>query len=145
MPASGVIKLADANLWLALAFSDHRHHSKAKDWFHGQPDGACAFCRVTQMALRRHLTNSKIMGAFVQSQQHAWTLYDKLAHDPRVIFLDEPPGLEAEFRNLAQASSPSHGLWTDGYLASFAIQSRTQLATFDQGFNRFAGFDLLVL
>ncbi len=29
MPASGVIELADANLWLALAFSDHGHHRKA--------------------------------------------------------------------------------------------------------------------
>lgn len=66
MPASGVIKLADANAWLALAFSDHLHHAKAKAWFDGEFDGACAFSRVTQMALLRHLTNSKIMGAFVQ-------------------------------------------------------------------------------
>lgn len=97
------------------------------------------------MALLRHLTNSKIMGAFVQSQQDAWTHYDKFAHDPRVIFLDEPPGLETAFRSLARASSPSHGLWTDAYLASFAIQSQAQLVTFDQGFSRFAGLDLLVL
>ncbi len=30
MTASGEIKLADANVWLALAFSDHLHHGKAK-------------------------------------------------------------------------------------------------------------------
>ncbi len=64
MPASGVIDLADANLWLALVFSDHAHHGKAKAWFDAQPDGTCAFCRVTQMALLRHLTNSRIMGQF---------------------------------------------------------------------------------
>jgi len=45
-----------------------------------------------------HLTNSKIMGPFVQSQQDAWKYYDKLAQDPRVIFLSEPPGFEAAFR-----------------------------------------------
>ena len=73
MPVSGAIKLADANVWLALAFSDHLRHPNAKAWFDGQSDGSCAFCRVTQMALLRHLTNSKIMGAFVQSQQDAWT------------------------------------------------------------------------
>jgi len=61
MPAFGAIELADANLWMALAFSDHAHHGKAKAWCDAQPDGACAFCRVTQMALLRHLTNSRIM------------------------------------------------------------------------------------
>ena len=77
MPASGAIKLADDNVWLAVAFSDHAHHAKAKVWFDAQPDGTCAFCRVTQMALLRHLTNSKIMGRFVQSQQEVWKNYEK--------------------------------------------------------------------
>src|SRR6266700_3895850 len=85
MPVPGAIKLADANVWLALAFSDHLHHAKGKAWFDGQSDGSCAFCRVTRMALLRHLTNSKIMGPFVQSQQDAWKNYDKLTQDPRVI------------------------------------------------------------
>src|SRR6266567_3197159 len=85
MPVPGAIKLADANVWLALAFSDHLHHAKAKAWFDGQSDGSCAFCRVTQMVLLRHLTNSKIMGPFVQSEQDAWKNYDKLTQDPRVI------------------------------------------------------------
>ena len=145
MPVSGAIKLANANVWLALAFSDHLHHAKAKAWFDGQSDGSCAFCRVTQMALLRHLTNSKIMGAFVQSQQDAWKNYDKLAQDPRVVFLSEPPGLEMAFRNFTQATSPSHALWTDAYLASFALETQTQLVTFDQGFSRFAGLDLLAV
>ena len=69
MPASGVIKLADANVWLALSFSDHLHHAKAKEWFDAEQDESCAFCRVTQMALLRHLTNAKIMGKLVQSQR----------------------------------------------------------------------------
>ncbi len=36
MPASGAIKLVDANVWLALAFSDHQHHRRAKEWFDSQ-------------------------------------------------------------------------------------------------------------
>jgi hypothetical protein len=28
MPVSGGISLADANVWLALVFSDHVHHAK---------------------------------------------------------------------------------------------------------------------
>jgi predicted nucleic acid-binding protein len=72
MPASGAIKLLDANVWLAVALSDHVHHAKAKVWFESQDDDSCAFCRITQLALLRHLTNARIMGRFVQTQQNAW-------------------------------------------------------------------------
>jgi len=57
----------------------------------------------------------------------------------------EPTQLETCFRSLAKASSPSHGQWTDAYLASFAIESQAQLVTFDQGFSRFSGLDLFLL
>ncbi|MDB6033428.1 MAG: hypothetical protein JWM16_3766, partial [Verrucomicrobiales bacterium] len=83
MPAPGVIKLVDANVWLALAFSDHAHHVTAKEWFALRSEGSCAFCRVTQMALLRHLTNAKIMGTFTQSQQDAWKHYDGFLRDAR--------------------------------------------------------------
>ena len=71
--------------------------------------------------------------------------YDKLAQDPRVVFLGEPPGLEVAFRNFTQGTSPLHALWTDAYLASFALETQTQLVTFDQGFSRFDRLDLLSL
>ena len=144
MPASG-IKLLDANVWLALAFGDHRHHGQAKVWFSSQTDASCALCRITQMALLRHLTNSRIMGKFVQSQQSAWSIYDALSGDPRVIFLHEPPGLDSTFRRFANLSASGLERWADAYLASFADISHSQLVTFDQGFNRFTGLDLLVL
>lgn len=145
MPASGVIKLVDANVWLAVSADGHTHHTKATDWFEARVEQSCAFCRVTQMALLRHLTNVKIMGENVQTQTEAWRTYDKLANDPRLIFLAEPASIETVLRRFTQANSPSHGLWTDAYLAAFAIESSTQLVTFDQGFSGFAGVDLLVL
>ena len=145
MPASGEIKLVDANVWLALAFSDHLHHGKAKEWFDPQGNGTCAFCRVTQLALLRHLTNTKIMGAFVQTQQSAWKNLDKLMADPRIAFLHEPAGLEPAFRALTQATTPSHATWTDAYLAAFAVGHMAQIVTFDQGFSRFSGLDLQAL
>jgi predicted nucleic acid-binding protein len=57
MPASGGSKLVDANAWRALVFSDHVHHGAAKAWFDAQSAESCGFCRVTQRALLRHLTN----------------------------------------------------------------------------------------
>jgi uncharacterized protein len=144
MPASG-IKLIDANLWLALAFSDHEHHLKGKSWFDEQRDGACAFCRVTQLALLRHLTNSRIMGKFVLTQEQAWRAFDEFMADPRCLFLDEPQSVESYFRSLTQASTSSLERWTDSYLARFALANGLQLVTFDRGFRRFDTLDLLVL
>jgi len=144
MPASG-IKLADANVWLALAFSDHMHHESATGWFESQTDSSCALCRLTQLALLRHLTNAKIMGKFVQNQQQAWQAYDKFLNDPRVIFLAEPVAIDVEFRGLSQSLSPSHHRWTDAYLAALAKLNAAQLVTFDQGFSSFAGLDLVLL
>ncbi len=145
MRASGGTSLPDANVWLAVAFSDHLHHAKAKAWFGLQNDASCGFCRITQMALLRHLTNTKIMGQFVQSQQEAWRAFDKLANDPRVLFFAEPLTVETAFRNFSQANSPSHAGWTDSFLAALAVERRVQLVTFDQGFRRFSRLDLLVL
>ncbi len=144
MPASG-ISLVDANVWLALSYSDHFHHEIARAWFELQADSSCAFCRLTQMALLRHLTNSRIMGSSVQTQQQAWTVYDKLSNDPRVLFLNEPPALDLEFRALSQSPSPSHQRWTDAYLAALARLCTARIATFDRGFATYSGLDLALL
>ncbi|MBI4323888.1 MAG: PIN domain-containing protein [Chloroflexi bacterium] len=144
MPAFG-IKLADANVWLAFAADGHTHHAQAREWLNAQADESCAVCRVTQMALLRHLTNSKIMGENVQTQVQAWQTYDKLASDARVVYLEEPAALAAVFRSFTQEVFPAHERWSDAYLAAFAVVSHSQLVTFDHGFRRFAGLDLLVL
>ncbi|MEW6302802.1 MAG: TA system VapC family ribonuclease toxin [Verrucomicrobiota bacterium] len=135
----------DANVWLALAFSDHVHHAKAVSWFATQPEQSCAFCRVTQMALLRHLTNTHIMGRFVQTQAAAWQTFDSFATDPRSAFLSEPDGVETRFRNLTQAASPGHGRWTDAYLAALAIESNVGLVTLDKGFVSCEGLMLELL
>jgi len=144
MPASG-IKLPDANIWLAIVLDGHSHHGAAEDWFNVQPEQSCAMCRVTQMTLFRHLTNSKIMGENVQSQVEAWKAYDVLFKDGRVIFLAEPATVETSFRSFSASESPAHERWTDAFLAAFAIQSAAQFVTFDQGFKRFTGLDLHLL
>lgn len=144
MPASG-IKLLDVNVWLALAYSNHQHHAKAKAWFETQAEDTCAFCRITQMALLRLLTNTKIMGPSIQNQLNAWKIYDQMQNDDRVSYLPEPPNLEQIFRTFTQKSSPSQSLWTDAYLAAFAVATGSQFITLDLGFDRFNGLDLFQL
>jgi uncharacterized protein len=142
MPASG-IKLLDANVWLALAFSDHVHHELARQWFDSRSDGTCAFCRLTQMALLRHLTNAKIMGTFVQSQQQAWMAYDGFVRDSRVVFVAEPVSLDVEFRGMTQSASPGHQRWSDAYLAAMSKLHNAELATFDRGLSNYPGVHVL--
>ena len=145
MPASGPTKLLDANIWLALAFSDHAHHLKALTWFDRQLDGTCAFCRITQLALLRHLTNVSIMGKFVQTQVQAWQTFDSYLSDPRVAFAMEPLEVEVEFRNLSRSTFPAHLVWTDSYLAAFARAANFSVVTFDKGFQRFGPTSLELL
>lgn len=139
MTVSGV-SLVDANVWLALAVGVHLHHVPARTWFDGRADGSCAFCRITQLALLRHLTNSKIMGTpDVQSQEQAWQTYEAFATDPRVVYLDEPVGLTPVLKSLSFSSFPAHKQWTDAYLAAFAECLSLEVVTFDTGFKTSPG------
>jgi toxin-antitoxin system PIN domain toxin len=141
MPVSGT-RLVDANVWLALAFGDHAHHNVAVSWFEGLGEEEAAFCRITQMALLRHLTNEKLMGKFTLSQRAAWECYDALRDDGRVAYADEPPGLEDSWRRLTRSREPCHRLWTDVYLAAFAFSAHLPLSTLDRGFKQFGELTL---
>ena len=144
MPVSGT-RLVDANVWLALAFSDHAHHHVAVSWFEELGEQEATFCRITQMALLRHLTNEKLMGKFTLSQRAVWRSYDALCDDGRVAFANEPPGLENSWRRLTRSREPRHRLWTDAYLAAFAFSAHLPLSTLDRGFKKFSGLTLDLL
>lgn len=145
MTVSG-ISLVDANVWLALAVDAHQHHHVALAWFDCQPEASCGFCRITQLALLRHLTNSKIMGsANVLSQEEAWQVYEAFSADPRVVFLDEPKGLAPAFRALSSGTTPAHKKWTDAFLAAFAICHSVEVVTFDADFQSLPGIKLRLL
>lgn len=144
MPASG-IRIVDANVWLALAFSDHVHHRASSAWFENIGEREALFCRVTQMALLTHLTNQVIMGNFALSQKGAWKCYDSLCRDDRVAFLDEPPAIEDTWRQLTNSRYRHHRVWTDAYLAALAICAGLPLSTVDHGFLQFRGLTLDLL
>jgi toxin-antitoxin system PIN domain toxin len=129
-------------VWLALAFSDHIHHRATVAWFEKVGEREALFCRVTQMALLRHLTNQSLMGKFVLSQRDAWKCYDSFCRDDRVTFSDEPSDIEAVWRQVTGSRHRRHRVWTDAYLAAFALCARLPLSTLDQGFRQFGGLTL---
>lgn len=137
--------LPDVNLWLALAFNRHLHHAVAKSWFDTVPDQTCSFCRLTQQGFLRLSTNRKAFGEESVSLPDAWRLYDAFLGDPRVVFAEEPTGLEPLWRHFTQKESFSHKVWSDAYLAAFAQAAAYDLVTFDQGFRAYPDVNRTIL
>jgi len=70
----------------------------------------------------------------VMTQLQAWAAYDQWQTDSRILFLDEPAGIERAFRKLTRQTYPDSKNWADAYLAAFASVSDMRFVTFDQGF-----------
>ena len=129
-----------------MTYMRHVHHGLARAWFDGLDMGArVSFCRLTQISLLRLLTTQAVMGADVMTQDQAWGAYDLWHEDERVVFLNEPPGVEETFRSLSRHPSPKPKAWADAYLAAFALAADIELVTFDAGFRSFPGLRRSVL
>ncbi len=138
--------LADVNVWLALAFQSHVHHSAARTWFERLSAGqVLRFCRMTQQGFLRLSTNPKAFGDEAVTLRRAWELYDALMNDPRITFGAEPPDIEPIWRDYTQGATFSPKLWNDAYLAAFAEAAGLTLITFDRGFTQFADLTATIL
>ena len=105
-----------------------------------------AFCRITQMALLRLMSNAAVMGTDVRTRRQAWDLVHTLQSDPRVTFLAEPQGIELLWIAFSKRDDKSHLLWTDDYLAAFAQVAGAELVTLDGGMGaRYPSVQILVL
>jgi len=97
------------------------------------------------MALLRLLTNPKVMGEDVLSPPEAIEVYRRLFSDERVRFESEPADLETAWVSLMRMQNASGSIWTDAYLAAFAIEAKFRLVSFDRGMQRWPGLALDVL
>lgn len=145
----GRLKLPDINLWLAATIGSHVHHDAAKAWLESQSEPkSIALCRVTQQGWLRLLTQESLMeghGLKVLTNKEAWALWTKLAADERMVFLAEPEGIERRWQAYAAQPSAFPKLWTDAYLAAFAVAAGCELVTLDRGFGKFAGLRVELL
>jgi toxin-antitoxin system PIN domain toxin len=119
---------------VALTYDRHAHHITALAWFENLPPMArLFFCRLTQLGLLRLLSAAAVMGPDqAKSQRAAWGAYDQWVQDERIEFLDEPGGLETQFRALTPSPHASPKDWADSYLLAFASAADLRLVTFDQ-------------
>jgi toxin-antitoxin system PIN domain toxin len=145
MPPSTTSLFPDINVWVALTYEGHVHHTAAAAWFAElPPDLTLAFCRFTQLGLLRLLTTAAVMSDEVMTQPRAWAAYDRWLQDARVMFVDEPPEIEQRFRSLTRRRQPATKDWADSFLAAFATAGQLTLVTFDRGLRAKAKYAILL-
>ena len=140
--------LADVNLWLATLVAEHPHHAAATLWWRQLvlPAGVhVLFCRLTELGLLRLLSNEQVMGPNRMSHARAWSNVRSVVVQDSVGFGNEPDGIGERLAALAGQPGHSPRFWSDAYLAAFALAGGYRFVTFDHGFRRFDGLDLLLL
>lgn len=139
------MKLLDVNAWLAAGWANHSHHAVVSHWLDREEDDL-VFCRVSQLAFLRLVSNPAVTGPYVLTRREAWAALETLAADVRVRFFQEPDGIEALWMALSRRDDRSHRLWTDDYLAAFARAAGATLVTLDAGFeSRYPSVSVLTL
>jgi toxin-antitoxin system PIN domain toxin len=142
-----VVFLPDINIWVSLATPGHAHHTACVDWLDSVATRASIrFCRTTQQGFLRLVTNRAIQnryGGAPLNNDGAWNAYRQFAADDRVgPLLTEPDPLERVWYQLSSRTTASPQMWTDTYLAAFAIVAGATFVTIDRAFTQFDGLDL---
>jgi len=135
--------LADVNFLVALLHARHALSERAVAWLGRQEQaGSILLCRVAQMGVLRVLTNPTWLKEEVLPAAAVWDAWDLLLTDDRFTSIQEPPGIESEWRLVTQGFAPGRHAGTDTYLAAFARAGGYGLLTFDRGFHQFEGLEV---
>jgi hypothetical protein len=137
--------LLDVSVWVPLSAPDHVHHSRARRYWDEEAADDLAFCRLTALALLRHLTNPRILGEATLDGGAGWRALATWLALPRVTVLQEPAGLDELLARWSGEHNLRGGQWTDAYLAAFAAASGCRLVAFDGDFRRYLGVEFLHL
>jgi toxin-antitoxin system PIN domain toxin len=139
------VDLLDASVWLPLSAPDHVHHARAREYWSSEGWAQAAFCRITALALLRHLSNPRVIGAAALDGAAAWRALATWLALPEVVLLPEPAGVDEYLAEWSADLNLRSGHWTDAYLAAFARAAGCRLVAFDGDFDRYRGLDFLHL
>ncbi len=137
--------LPDVNLWLAFTDPNHSQHKAARYYWEELRTDSISFCRIAMLGLLRLATSNTVMRGKPFTHREIRGIYQTYLAMPIVSFLPEPAGLDSTFSTLTEAPYFSHRLWTDAYLAAFAINSGCRLVSFDADFALFPQLNFLHL
>lgn len=141
-----VPRVVDVNVLVALMHARHVHCGVAAAWMNQQEQaGSVGICRVVQMGVLRLLTRSSLMKDDVLTAEDFWRGWDRMLRDDRWVWVGEPEGLEAAWRQVTRGLVKGQCAETDTYLAGLVQAMDATLVTFDRGFRRFPGLRLELL
>jgi len=123
--------LLDANVLIALCWSNHAHHSVALGWFKGHAAQGWATCAFTQSAFVRVILQPAFSNSAMQAAEVIELLALNTAH-AKHHYLD----VDFDMRALQTACTGGllgHRQITDAWLLATAIRHKTKLVTFDAG------------
>src|SRR5689334_23757846 len=127
----------DINVWIALTYRRHIHHSFAIAWLEALPNNSeLFFCRFTQLGFLRLLTTSSVMSNEMRTQTEAWEIYDEWLSGGHAAFVEEPLSLEPLFRSMSHSRQAAPKDWADSYLSAFAQAAGFCLVTFDRSLGK---------
>jgi uncharacterized protein len=139
-----MIDLLDVNVWIALVDRRHVHHQEALKYWDNSKAESVAFCRLTMLGFLRLTTSSRATPNALTLNE-AWHIYHQFRALPNIHFLEESLDLENSFHALTTQKALPHHLWTDAYLAAFAMTHGCRIVSFDSDFKRFVDLDYLHL
>lgn len=137
--------LPDVNIWIALAFDTHVHHTIAKNWFDGLRTERVFFCLMTQQGFLRLATDPRVLRSEAVTLSDAWKMHDHIGRDARITFAEEPAGIELLWRSYTQGETFTPKVWNDAFLAAFARAGAYELVTLDKGFTRYTDVKCTIL
>ena len=143
-PVADIPDLPDINFWLAVVDENHVHHQAAKRYWREAASTQLFFCRVSMLGFLRLSTQPRVLSRPLATRE-AWQTYRRFLALPEIQFRREPENLETIFALISQRSDLPHSLWTDAYLAAFAIADGCRLVSFDADFHRFPDLSFLHL
>jgi toxin-antitoxin system PIN domain toxin len=133
--------LVDTNVWLALSFLNHPHHSAARAaLLAATPQQLWLWCRATQQSFLRLASTPAITNAFDESRltnADAYLALEQLMALPQVALVEEPPDVMVHWPKFGALRKPAPKLWMDAYLAAVAITGGWTLLTLDRDFLQF--------
>jgi uncharacterized protein len=135
--------LLDVNSLIALAWPNHPQHGTAHEWFARAHLVGWGTCLVTQLGFVRISSNPAIEH-HVSTQNALQKLKEIIALRSHTFWGEPPNGYNNKAFSKTVPSTLTHGLVTDGYLATVAALHEGKLATFDRQLARTFG-DLAVL
>ncbi len=124
------VHLLDANVFVALAWSEHESHLRASEWFKRHAHSGWATCPFTEAAFVRILSNPSFSPKAL-STKNAFTVLAKNLKSPHHHFWPDDVGLIDAVSEMLNRLT-GHRQITDAYLIGLAQHRGGRLATLDK-------------